>query len=81
MGISMTNNLLTINQITAEALSVLESELTGHKEYRVEGCGSNWAIVERLWGKSTKAVATYKTKADAEAVLKIINFTERNYRE
>ena len=73
----MTNNLLTINQITAKALSVLESELTGHKEYRVEGCGSNWVVVEKLWGK-IKVVAPYKTKEEAEAILKIINFTEGN---
>ena len=72
----MANSLLTINQITNQALGILEEEFTGHKEYRIEGCGNSWAIVERLWGKSNQVIATYPKKEEAEAVLKIINFTE-----
>lgn len=72
----MANTLLTINQITNEALNVLENELTGHVEYAVEGRGMKWVVVKRLWGETKEVIAQYKAKEEAEAVLKIINFTE-----
>jgi hypothetical protein len=70
----MANALLTINQITNEALNVLEKEM-GYVEYRVEGCSGAWVIVERKWGKSTNVVSNHQTKKEAQAMLKLLQFT------
>ena len=72
----MANNLLTISQITNQALAVLEDELTGHEENVIVKKHTGWAIVKKLWGKQVATVAEYPTLEDAEAVLKIINFSE-----
>ena len=68
----LANKLLTIQAVTSEALKVLETEFTGYKEYFVEGCSGDWVIVERLWGKSNRVIANYKTKEEANAVLKLM---------
>jgi len=73
----MANTLLTTTQITNEALRWF-SEAQKYKEFKVLECSGNWLVVETHWGKQKHIVATYPTKEEAEAVLKIINFTEGN---
>jgi len=70
----MANNLLTINQITAEALNVLEKEM-GYVEYAIQKCSDGWVIVEKKWNKTGAVVSSHKTKKEAEAMVKLLQFT------
>ena len=70
----MANALLTINQITNEALNVLEKEM-GYVEYVIQSCSDGWVIVEKRWGKTGIVVSSHKTKKEAQAMLKLLQFT------
>jgi len=76
----MANTLLTINQITAEALAVLEKELVWKAKelidiYNIE---KYW---KRKWGykyrikQGGKSVADSMTKAEAQAMVKLLEAT------
>ena len=72
----MANNLLTISAITNQALNVLENELKGYENYVIIKKHTGWAIQLTRWGQYVSTVAEYPNKGDAEAVLKMINFSE-----
>jgi hypothetical protein len=77
----MANNLLTTNQITAEALNVLEKEIGwGYdklfERFEIE---KYW---KRKWGykyrirKGGKVVSDSMSKAEAEAMVKLMQATQ-----
>lgn len=57
-------------------LRVMSEVFKNYIEYVVEGQDEKWVVVKKYWGKTKEVIAQYKTKTEAEAVLKIINFTE-----
>jgi hypothetical protein len=81
----MANALLTINQITTEALAVLEKEMEWSiKElsyiYGMEKYWKRkWGYKYRIWldnSEGVRIVANNMTKAEAEAMVKLLYATK-----
>jgi hypothetical protein len=81
----MANNLLTINQITAEALAVLEREMYWNSKelFDIYNIEKYW---KRKWGykyrirldnsDGVKVVANDMTRAEAVAMVKLLEATK-----